>query len=204
MALETTRPGFERLTVAQFHRMIELGILPEGVPVELIDGFLVRKDSSDAGTGPMTHGPRHAYYLQRFVRWAETVTRELGALFHVRQQLPLTLTQSEPEPDVTIVRGDVNDSRDRHPGAGDCWLVGEVSDGSLGYDRSVKAKMYAAAGIPVYILVNAPEQVLEIYLMPSAADQRYLSRIVIGLAGQHVVSGPSGTTVIVAGAVVLG
>lgn len=53
-----------RLTVDQYHRMIDSGILREGEPIELLDGVLVYKDRSDRGEDPMTVGKRHALAVQ--------------------------------------------------------------------------------------------------------------------------------------------
>ena len=85
------------LTVDQYHRMIEAGILPEGEPIELIDGLLVRKDRSAAGAGPMTVGHAHRLVVTRILN--------LGARLHpfnchVYSQNPITLPpRQEPEPD---------------------------------------------------------------------------------------------------------
>jgi hypothetical protein len=80
-----SRPEIARLSVTQFHRMIELGILPEGEPIELIDGILIRKDNSDAGGNPMTHGPKHAFCVQRL---KDLEGRVKPYQCHLRQQLP--------------------------------------------------------------------------------------------------------------------
>jgi Uma2 family endonuclease len=173
-AMALSRPGIERLSVDQFHRMIEFGILGEGQPIELINGLLVRKDNSDSGGDPMTHGPKHALCIQR-VRELDALARPLR--YHVRQQLPLTLSHDrEPEPDVVIVRGTIEDYRDAHPTASDCLLAVEVADSSLEYDRTVKGPIYAAAEIPVYWIVNIPERQIEAYTSPVAADGRYAHR----------------------------
>ena len=57
-------PPFVPINVEQYHQMIRLGILPEGAPVELIDGLLVWKDRSARGGAPMPHDPRHALTLK--------------------------------------------------------------------------------------------------------------------------------------------
>jgi Uma2 family endonuclease len=178
MGLEQTiaimEPGIERLDVGQFHRMIASGILPEGAPIELIDGILVRKDNRDAGGSPMAHGPKHASCLQR-LRDLEDRVRPHG--FHLRQQLPLTVsTHREPEPDTAIVRGQVRDYQERHPSAQDCLLCIEAADGSLDYDRTVKGPVYAAAQIPVYWIVNLAQRQVEVYREPNAAEGRYTRR----------------------------
>ncbi len=166
--------AIERLDVDQFHRMTELGILREGAPIELIDGILVRKDSSDRGGNPMAHGPKHALCLQR-IRDLDARLRTYGC--HLRQQLPVTLSaRREPEPDGVIVRGRIEDYETRHPTAEDCLMCIEVADSSLEYDRTVKYRMYAAAGLAEYWLVNLPERCVEVYRSPVPAEARYAVR----------------------------
>lgn len=166
--------AIERLDVDQFHRMIEVGILREGAPIELIDGILVRKDNSDRGGNPMTHGPKHALCLQR-IRDLDARLRPYGC--HLRQQLPVTLSaRREPEPDGLIVRGRIEDYEARHPTAADCLICIEVADSSLEYDRTVKYQMYAAAGLPDYWLVNIPDRQVEVYRSPVPAEARYAVR----------------------------
>jgi len=173
-AIAVTRPRIERLTVDQFHRMINSGILREGEPIELIDGILVRKNNSDTGGDPMTHGPKHALCVQRVKELDSRVSLH-GC--HVRQQLPLVLSHNrESEPDVAIVRGTIEDYQDGHPTAQDCLVSIEVSDSSLEYDRTVKGPIYAAAGIPMYWIVNIAERRIEVYRSPIASEERYAHR----------------------------
>lgn len=73
-----------------------------------------------------------------------------------------TLANSEPEPDVAIVRGRLDDFSSRHPGPNDVSLVVEVADKTLVTDR-FKAQLYAGAGIPVYWIVNLSERAIEVF-----------------------------------------
>jgi Uma2 family endonuclease len=86
--------------------------------------------------------------------------------WHVQNQEPITLDTSEPEPDVTVVRGKLDDFNERHPGPGEIALVVEVSDTTLITDR-FKAEIYSAAGIPVYWIINLPERTIEVYSKPN-------------------------------------
>jgi Uma2 family endonuclease len=78
----------------------------------------------------------------------------------------LTFADSEPEPDVAIVRGPEDAYRDRHPGAAE--LVIEVPVSSLEVDR-VKARIDAEAGVPEYWIVRPQDTVVEVYWNPTAA-----------------------------------
>lgn len=103
----------------------------------------------------------------------------LGAKFkrfgcHIRLQGPLTLPPyDEPEPDGAIVRGGSDDYRDHHPGASDVLCVIEVSDASIRRDRGYKQRVYADSGIPVYLIVNLVDGVVEVYGSPMKGKGRY-------------------------------
>ncbi|MGQ9880607.1 MAG: Uma2 family endonuclease [Armatimonadota bacterium] len=78
---------------------------------------------------------------------------------------PLSLGESEPEPDVAIVPGEPGDYRDTHPTT--AVLVAEVAPSLLEYDRQVKGLLYAGANIPEYWLVNLEERCVEVYRDPT-------------------------------------
>ena len=168
-------PAFvHRLTVDEVRQMLAAGILHDGDPIELIDGLLVHKDRSDSGGNPMTHGERHARSMERLQLLASRVFT-LG--LRCRLQLPITLTDStEPEPDVAVIRANAQSESNRHPGPQDVLAIIEVSDSSLQYDRTTKKRLYARTGIPIYWIVNIPEQQLEIYQAPDTTAGLYLQR----------------------------
>jgi len=160
-------PIFYRLTVEQLHKMLSLGVIQDGEPIELVDGVLVQKDRRDAGGQPMSHGKRHAQAVRRLGRLSEPL-HSLG--YDVQTQLPVTLSEiSEPEPDGAIVVADDNDDGESHPSSKDIAVLFEVSDTSLRYDRTVKKSMYAAAGIGLYCIVNLRDNVLELYKVPDTS-----------------------------------
>ncbi len=143
-----------RLTVEQYHQMIRSGILDSDDAIELLEGWLIQK---------MPKNPQH--------RAATKLTRNaLEAIapdgWYVDSQEPITLDDSEPEPDIVVVRGDTRDYLDRHPGARDLSLVVEVADSTLERDRTLKQRLYGRAGIPVYWIVNLVERQLEVYSQP--------------------------------------
>jgi Uma2 family endonuclease len=85
----------------------------------------------------------------------------------VRIQEAVTLPDSEPEPDLTVVQGTRRSYLSRHPGSADIGLVVEVSDSSLAGDRADKGRIYARAGLPCYWIVNVPDRQVEVYTSPS-------------------------------------
>jgi Uma2 family endonuclease len=167
-------PPFVFFNVEQYHRMIHLGIVPEGAPVELIDGLLVWKDRSARGVDPTSQDPRHALTIKRLQR----LERRLEPFdCHLQLQLPVTLSEtSEPEPDAAVVKGQPEAYADHHPTAADVIAVTEVADSSLRFDRSTKQRQYALAGIGQYWIVNLAENQIEVYQEPLVAEGRYLRR----------------------------
>ncbi|MBE9077547.1 Uma2 family endonuclease [Romeria aff. gracilis LEGE 07310] len=154
-----------RMGVEHYHAMIRSGILTDDDPVELLEGWLVFK---------MPKNPPHRA-ATRLIR--EALESIIPADWYVDSQEPITLADSEPEPDVVVIRGDTRQYLDRHPGPGEVGLVIEVSDTTLqrgkrshalGY-RTSKKRAYARAGIPTYWIVNLPEKHIEAYSQPTAA-----------------------------------
>lgn len=140
-----------RLSVARYHAMRDAGILTEADRVELLGGLLVPK---------MTKNPPHSLAT-------ELVRRALANVvppgWYVRIQEPVTTSDSEPEPDLAVVRGDPRDYAERHPRGGDVGIVVEVAAESLNRDRTDKRRIYAQAGIETYWVVNLREALVEVY-----------------------------------------
>jgi Uma2 family endonuclease len=144
-----------RFTVDEYHRMIAARILQEDEPIELLEGLLVPK---------MTRNPPHDTVLGLL---EDEISRCLPKAWFRRGQSAMTTPDSEPEPDLAVVRGERRDYRTWHPGPGDLGLVVEVSDSSLFQDRTLKVRIYARAAIPVYWTVNIPDNQVEVYTNPS-------------------------------------
>jgi Uma2 family endonuclease len=149
-----------RLTVEQYHAMIDAGILRSGDPVELLDGWLVQK---------MTKHPPHGVAIGLA---GEALRSVLPAGWVIRYQDPVTATTSEPEPDVVVARGNLRDYVDRHPGPAQVGLLIEVSDTTLGTDRGRKKRIYARAAIATYWIVNLIDNQIEVYSEPSGPAER--------------------------------
>jgi Uma2 family endonuclease len=159
--------GFRRFSVSEYHRLIELGILTEDDNLELLDGYLVHK---------MSRNPPHDAAIQKALKkWL----RLLPPGWDLRVQSAITLTESEPEPDFAIVRGDETTYVARHPSPADIGLVIEVSDSTLQGDRDDKGSIYAEAGIDCYWIVNLIDRQVEVYTVPSSPGTapRYGNRV---------------------------
>jgi Uma2 family endonuclease len=149
-----------RLTVEQYHTMARAGILTEDDPVELLEGWLVRK---------MTKYPPHTLVTHLLRRALECL---LPDGWFVSSREPIAISGSEPEPDIFVVRGEPRDYRDRHPGPADVGLVIEVADTSLVQDQGAKKRIYARAGIPIYWIANLKKRRYEVYTAPEATGDK--------------------------------
>jgi Uma2 family endonuclease len=159
-----------RLSVGDYHRMTEAGILGEDDRVELLEGVIVEMSPQ---------GPRHARLIQRL---CDPTFASVPPDQVVRCQLPLTFDRdSEPEPDVSIVRRADAASDTSHPST--AALVFEVAGESLQKDRLTKSALYAGAGIPEYVIVNVEERCLEVHRDPDPPSRRY--RTLVTLTGEQ-------------------
>jgi Uma2 family endonuclease len=145
----------KRLSVDQYDQMVENGILPETNRLELIEGRIVEKDVKN---------PAHSTATERTRR---AIGRILPGGWYVRQEQPVRIPnrKSEPEPDVSVVRGAIEDYATRHPNPEDVALVVEVTRSSVAKDRAL-ARVYGGGGIPAYWIVNVPRRRLEVYEGP--------------------------------------
>lgn len=165
------REGVVPLTLDQYVQMIEGGILPQGEPIELLDGFLVRKDRAKEGEDPMTVGFDHIWVVENLKKVLADVTK-YGC--HLRTQQPLAMPpDGAPEPDGAIVRGSIDDYRHRYPGAADTTCVIEVADSSRQRDRVTKKRIYAQGGVKQYVVIDLVGRVVEVCEEPLPAEGRF-------------------------------
>jgi Uma2 family endonuclease len=151
---EVTLDALRRFSVDEYHKLIKLGILAEDGSCELLKGLVVHK---------MGKNRRHSLVTRRLREFLEPLLTNC----YVDSQEPLIALDSEPEPDVYIVRGKPEGYQDQQPTAKDVLLVVEVAEATLRQDRVAKKWIYAEAGIPVYWIVNLIDRQIEIYTQPS-------------------------------------
>ncbi len=169
-----------RISVELYHRMGDLGLLSRADRVVLLDGLLVRK---------MTKKPRHVTAAQQAI---EVLGSLIPTGWYVRKEDPVTLrrgpegTDSEPEPDIAVVRGSFRDYAERHPGPADIALIVEVADSSVAEDRAGLRRL-AWAEVPCVWIVNLVGQSVEVCTRPTgpADDPGYEERTVFS-AGELV------------------
>jgi Uma2 family endonuclease len=154
-----------RLTVEQYHEMVQSGILTEDDPVELLEGWLITKM------------PQNAPHLTITQHTHDALRSILPAGWVIYVQGPITTLDSEPEPDIMVARGSRRDYLERHPSTEDIALVVEVADATLQRDRTLKLRVYASAGIVAYWILNLVERQVEAYSDPSEQGE-YRQRVV--------------------------
>lgn len=143
------------MSVQRYHDLTLAGAFTEHDSVELLDGVVTEK---------MSKNPPHRIATRR----CDLALSKLVPMgWHVQNQEPITLQNSEPGPDVAVIRGTLADYSGRHPQVGEVALVIEVADTTLVTDR-FKAQLYAQAAIPVYWIINLSERVIEVMELPTA------------------------------------
>lgn len=152
MSVKLTR---YRLSVADYHKMAEAGILREDERVELIRGEIL-------AMSPI--GSQHAAAVGKLTDLLHDL---LGRRFSIRIQNPINIGDtSEPEPDLAICIRSEDYYASRHPFGNELLLVIEVADSTLEYDLTVKKSLYAEAGIPEYWVVDVNEKQMHRFTNP--------------------------------------
>jgi Uma2 family endonuclease len=158
-----------RFNVTEYHQLIASGIFGEDDRVELIGGDLVMMS-------PI--GSQHAATVKRLNRILGRSLQE-RALIGVQDPLQLD-DSSEPQPDLTILKPREDDYAASHPTSDEVLLVIEVSDTTARYDRDVKGRAYARAGIMEAWLVDLTAGWIEVYREPSPAGYKLLRKALPG------------------------
>lgn len=147
--------SLRRTTVDEYHRMIDDGYFAENERFELINGWIIEK---------MPKNPPHSTVNTRVRQLLEDqLPRDQ---FTVRVQEPITLENSEPEPDVVVARGTVETYSRRHPAPADVLLVLEVADSTLDLDQGPKLEVYAASALEPYVILDIQNRSVLIYRSP--------------------------------------
>ena len=166
---EAVKPGVRGpkiwpLGVKAYHALGEMGLIPE--KTELLYGQVFHK---------MSKTPFHRLLLMRLLQLLQHI---LPPGLHVQPEQPILCGDSEPEPDLSVIRGSINDYPDEHPHTAE--LVIEVCVTSHDFDRS-KLSAYASAGVKECWLVLGPEKQIEVHRQPQG-----------GQFAEHATYGPGG------------
>ena len=177
--------SLHKFTVEDYHRMIEAGVLNKYSRVQLLEGRIVDK---------MSRNPPHD---QAVVLTQGALAPLLPANWHIRVQSAITTADSEPEPDISVVRGAFAARlySKRHPHSSDIGMLAEIGDATLRDDQTIQYRIYARARIPVYWIVNLVDEIVEVYTNPKGGKKpRYLERanytkeesVPLVIAGEHL------------------
>lgn len=146
-----------RFTVEEYYRMGEIGILAPDARVELLDGQIIDM---------LPIGPFHSGVGSRL---HDLFARAGGLRWIVRSQYPIRLSaRSEPQPNIALVKPRADYYQQTHPKPADVFLLVEVSDSSVQFDREDKLPAYARAGIEEFWIVDLVEGAVEVYREPSS------------------------------------
>lgn len=148
-----TWPRPHRLTVHDFRRMAEVGVLAPDTRVELVEGAIV-------DMAPIGH-----LHSAAVIQLNHRLVHAVGSKALVSVQGPLRLgTYTELVPDFTVLR--LRDYRTGVPTAADVLLAVEVSDTTLRFDRGTKARLYAQAGIATLWVADVNRRRLHVFTKP--------------------------------------
>lgn len=164
MAVTVEQPpdsvSIRRLSVEEYHRLIEFGFFAPDERVELLEGVLHRMTPK---------GPRHAGVLSRLLRLCFAM---IGDRAEIRAQDSITIPSrdSEPESDLTLAEPRGDNYVERHPLPDEVLLVVEIADTSVATDRGPKLRTYAAAGIEEYWCINLEDDQIEVHREPAVLE----------------------------------
>ena len=143
------------LSIAEYHRIGEAGVLGEGDRIELVEGEMIEM-------API--GSRH---LAKVSRLARLLSVAVGEHAIVSVQNPIALPpHNEPQPDIALLKPRLDDYESALPTTDDILLVVEVADTTLNYDRDAKLPIYARHGIVEVWLVDIIGQKLTVHREP--------------------------------------
>lgn len=159
-------PQIRLWSIADYHQMIEAGILDEDDHVELLEGKIVCMSPQR---------PFHAASVQRSSR---LLFQLLSDRAEIRTQLPVILgNDSEPEPDLAVVRFDANEYSFRHPEASDIYLLIEVADSTIAKDRKQKARIYAKNRVLEYWILDLQKR--QVYVFRQPEENTYREELIL-------------------------
>ena len=158
------------ITVAQYHRMLKVGIVYEREPVELLDGQLIAMP------------PEGSLHVSAVTALNELLVQRFAGRAMVRTGNPVELDNtSEPQPDLTLVHRHDDWYKSAHPRSPEVFLVIEVSLSTLAYDRGRKLRAYARSGIAELWIVNLVHRQVEVYTEPH--ELGYAGKLVLDRDG---------------------
>jgi Uma2 family endonuclease len=168
-----TEVSRDLLTVDEYYRLFEAGMFDEDDRIELIEGEIIQMS-------PI--GSHHAGSINRLTM---LLSNRLSGRAVISIQNPLRLSDySEPVPDVLVLKQRSDYYAMSHPKPYDVFLLIEVADSSIQYDRYVKVSLYARHSVPEVWIVDLTQGKIEVYRTPE--KNNYMECIVY--ERDHVIS----------------
>lgn len=150
------------ITVKEYHKMAEAGILTDDDRVQLIDGIIYTMS-------PVTS--LHAAHVKRINR---LLSKTLGDQACIGVQDPIQIGEtSEPEPDISVLHFREDYYIEKHPVPSQIFFLIEVSSSTVHFDKKIKSRLYASADIPEYWIINLEEEQIEVYQNPNGNRYMY-------------------------------
>lgn len=140
-------------SVNEYHHMIATGLLA-GKPVELLEGEIIEMSPE---------GIPHRFTNHTVVKYLRSLLQELAEVF---ESHPITLDNSEPEPDIAIVRLPETIYRNHHPYAEDIYWLIEIANRTLNKDLEEKSIIYARNGISEYWVIDLVNKKVIVHTQP--------------------------------------
>ncbi len=146
-------------SVDDYHLMIESGVL-NNRSVELLEGEIIEMSPE---------GPLHRFTNDTVAEYLRELLRGQAKVFEAH---PITLSNSEPEPDIAVVRLPNSNYLTHHPYPEDIYWLIEISNTTLEEDLGRKKKIYANAGINEYWVINLKTKEIIVFREPSGNDYK--------------------------------
>ena len=154
-------------SIADWHELVNSGVLAQH-RVELLEGEII----------PMSpEGPMHSSTNYSVVQYFREILKDRAI---VREAHPITLDNSEPEPDIAVVRSPYTDYFTRHPYPQDIYWLVEISHRTLKLDLGQKVITYARNGIPEYWVIDLVNKRLVLHTQPIGESYSQIKTIATG------------------------
>ena len=140
-------------SVIEWHQLVDTGVL-DGKPVELLNGEIIEMSPE---------GIPHSYTGQSVANYIQEIFKNKA---YMRQAHPITLDNSEPQPDIAVVCLPETIYAQHHPYSEDIYFLIEVSQTTLQFDLKVKAEIYARNNIAEYWVIDLVNKKLIVHTQP--------------------------------------
>lgn len=154
-------------SIEEWHELVDLGAVA-GKPVELLNGEITKVSPE---------GIEHSYSNQSIADYLRKLLQDRA---YIRDAHPITLDDSEPEPDIAIVRLPASIYKQYHPYAEDIYWLIEVAKNTLKTDLETKFAIYARNGIPEYWVIDLVNKKLIVHTQPSNDSYTQVKELISG------------------------